>query len=211
MTTKKRILLGTEGNQPFPINNQGVSRRHAEIIIDGNGQWTLADLNSTNGTFVRSQDGTLRRVSRVQITPMTFICLGPENANGCSFYARQVLNPGNFTAEFEYMCRKDHEFDREEESADRTARWVRLVIAAVSLLALVGSFVTPRGSELQLLLLRLGSVVSLLSSLLYNPGEKKRKIIRHRERFHHCPNPKCSHILSSREVKNMECLRCKAH
>lgn len=208
---EKTILLGTEGIQPFPITNQGVSRRHAEIRIDGNGQWMLIDLNSTNGTFIRSQDGTLRRVGQVYITPMTFICLGPENANGCSFYARQVLNPGNFTQEFEYMCRKDHEFDREEEHADQTARRVRLVIAAASLLALVGSFLTPRGSEMQLLLLRLGSVVSLLSSLLYNPGEKKRKISQERERFHHCPNPKCSHVLSTREVKNMECSRCKAH
>lgn len=43
----KQILLGTEGNQPFKITQQGVSRQHARITIGDDGVWILEDLNST--------------------------------------------------------------------------------------------------------------------------------------------------------------------
>ena len=44
------------------------------------------------------------------------------------------------------------------------------LIASASLIALVGSFVVQHG-PLQLMLLRLGSAVSLLSTIFFNPGE----------------------------------------
>ena len=58
----KQFILGTEGNQPFEIKQTGVSHQHARVTIDDNGVWTLEDLNSTNGTFVRDENGDMRRV-----------------------------------------------------------------------------------------------------------------------------------------------------
>ena len=52
----KQFILGTEGNQPFKITQMGVSHQHARITIGDDGVWTLEDLNSTNGTFVRCED-----------------------------------------------------------------------------------------------------------------------------------------------------------
>ena len=69
----KQFILGTEGNQPFEIKQTGVSHQHARVTIGDNGVWTLEDLNSTNGTFVRDENGDMRRVGTLVITPMTFI------------------------------------------------------------------------------------------------------------------------------------------
>lgn len=208
---EKQILLGTEGSQPFKIGNSGVSRRHARIVINDNGCWTLEDLNSTNGTFIRDDSGDLRRIASITITPITMICLGPNNANGCTFYARQAVGQDNFTEEFELLNDIEDRFDAKEAKADTTARNIRLVITVTSLLALTGSFLTERGSDMQLIMLRLGSLISLLSSALYNPSDKKKKITDQREKFHNCPNPKCTHILSTKEIRMMQCTKCKAH
>lgn len=208
---EKQIILGTEGTQPFKIDSSGVSRRHARIVADGSGTMTLEDLNSTNGTYVRDDNGDLRRVSSVTITPMTFICLGPNNANGCSFYALQAMSElDNFAKEFEYLNEVEDRFDAEDEKTDGRAKHVRWLIASSSLVALIVAFMTNMGNGLQLLLLKLCSLVSLFSSALYNPAERKKKIAVKREKFHSCPNPKCAHILTSREIRMMQCSRCKA-
>lgn len=203
----KQFVLGTEGNQPFKITQIGVSRHHARVTIDDGGVWTLEDLNSTNGTFVRGEDGEMRRVASLVITPMTFICLGPSNANGCSFYAIHLQN-SDFVAEFEYLNQLEDKFDEEERSSEKMARQMRLLIATASLIALVGSFIVTHG-PLQLMLLRLGSAVSLLSTIFFNPADKKKKLQEEREKFHACPNPKCANILKKRDIRNMQCSKCK--
>ena len=203
----KQFILGTEGNQPFEIKQTGVSRQHARITIGDNGVWTLEDLNSTNGTFVRDDNGEMRRVGTMVITPMTFISLGPSNANGCSFYAIHLQNQ-DFLEEFEYLNQLEDQFDAKAQKSETMAKRMRLLIASASLIALVGSFVVQHG-PLQLMLLRLGSAVSLLSTIFFNPAEKKKKLQSEIEKFHVCPNPKCSHILKSREIRTMQCSKCK--
>ena len=202
------IILGKEGHQPFEIKQSGVSRKHATITVDNNGHYVLEDLGSTNGTYVRGEDGELRQVAKVEITPMTFICLGPNNANGCSFYAKRAIDNGSYTEEFEYLYNLDQRFDEEEESNDNNASNMRMVISVASLIALAGSFIAT--GSLQIMLLRLGTIVSLVSSVIYNPNKKKKSLKAKREKFYDCPNPECSHKLTSREIKNMQCSRCKA-
>ena len=204
----KQILLGTEGNQPFKITQQGVSRQHARITINDDGVWTLEDLNSTNGTFIRNEEGEMRRVGTLVINPMTFICLGPNNTNGCSFYATHLINPDDFIKEFQYLNQLEDKFDAQEEHADKRARTVRMLIAIVSFIALVGSFVVSHG-PLQVGLLRVGTAVSLLSTIFFSPNEKKKMLQAEREKFHACPNPKCSHIMKSRDIRMMQCSKCK--
>ena len=55
----QEVIIGKEGTQKFPINNSRVSRQHAKITVSDSGQWTLEDLNSTNGTLVNN-----RRITR---------------------------------------------------------------------------------------------------------------------------------------------------
>ena len=76
-----KIIIGKQGDQKFPIKNAGVSRQHASITIEG-GHWILEDLDSTNGTFVRDDNGLYQRVSRVEIKEDTMVRLGDESSNG---------------------------------------------------------------------------------------------------------------------------------
>ena len=106
----KQIILGTEGNQPFKITQPGVSRQHARITIGNKKKKKIKKLNSTNGTFIRNEEGEMRRVGTLVINSMTFICLGPNNANGCSFYATHLINPDDFIKEFQYLNQLEDKF-----------------------------------------------------------------------------------------------------
>lgn len=66
------IAIGRTANLDIPIDDENVSRRHAEITFDGSSV-KIKDLDSTNGTFVNSQritdtilhDGDLILIGRV--------------------------------------------------------------------------------------------------------------------------------------------------
>lgn len=88
-----KIIIGKQGDQKFPIKNAGVSRQHASITIEG-GHWILEDLDSTNGTFVRDDNGLYQRVSRVEIKEDTMVRLGDESSNGYAFMAHHVVEDG---------------------------------------------------------------------------------------------------------------------
>lgn len=96
-----KIIIGKQGDQKFPIKNAGVSRQHASITIEG-GHWILEDLDSTNGTFVRDDNGLYQRVSRVEIKEDTMVRLGDESSNGYAFMAHHVVedDPENYAYEF---------------------------------------------------------------------------------------------------------------
>ena len=206
----KEFVLGKEGDQPFEINQQGVSRRHAKVSIDDNDNWIVEDLGSSNGTYVRENDsGELRSLGqngKVRITPLSFIVLGPDNAKGCGFYARQLLNPGNFNEEYEYLNEKEKEFDMRVDKVDNTAQKIKIIIFFVNILIVAYSF---SGSSTSFWMLRIGTLLSTGFAAFYNPTTHIKKINAIRERFHHCPNPACSHRLRPAEIRNMRCNKCK--
>ena len=205
----KTILLGKAGNQPFDIEQQGVSREHASITIDDDGQWTISDLDSSNGTFIRNEHGDWERVAKKKITPDTFICLGPDNANGCKFFAHHVEYPNDYSSDFNYLEDWAQDIGDQLEKAEQKAKVIRKVIALVSGIALIGSFVVP-GDDIRMLLLRVGSLVSMVSTLFFDPAKDKKRIKSLRDKLFDCPNPACSHSLSKKEVDNRRCSKCKA-
>lgn len=208
----QRIVIGKEGDQPFKIKGSLVSRKHAEIVIDDNNIWTLTDLGSTNGTFVQDENtGLLKEISSMTIHPMSFICLGPDNSKGCGFYARQILNPGNYDDELEYMNKKEDEFEKTESFLSKKKIYIEIGLR-VSLFAIFGiiSFFIIPGTSSTVNFVRLGftSVMSQTIPFFFDLNNKKKELKEQQNRFHHCPNPSCSHKMKTEEIRSMDCKKC---
>ena len=214
----KTITLGKSGDQPFKIKGIGVSKVHATVTIDDYGRWIIADYNSTNGTFVRNETtGELMRVGPqgMQISEMTFIVLGADNSAGCCFYAKQLINPGDYVDEHLYMLNKKQEFDKEEEQVAKNAKWVRIIIFAIMLLFTIGTFVYQYGfnngnTSSDLFTIYRGlSLLTMGASSFYDAQGKRAKIMKKRKLFSQCPNPECDRKLSNDEIENLKCGRCQ--
>ena len=205
------FIIGTQGNQPFKIGSQMVSREHARITIDDNGHWKLEDLNSLNGTFIRNEQGELVRVGTIAITPDTYICLGPDNALGCKFYAcRLTAEADNYSHEFNLLQRFCKEYSDKVAAVERTSNIVTKAIGFVSLLLLLGSFLI-QDQSVNIRLLRVGTALSTCSSLLYSPRKTIKKLHTKYTELFSCPNPNCNSKLSQKEIEDCQCSRCKAH
>lgn len=205
------FIIGTEGNQPFKIVSQMVSREHAKVTIEDNGQWTIEDLNSANGTFVRDETGRLVRISLMRITPETFICLGPDTALGCKFYACHLIaEDDDYSREFALLEKYSKEYSEKIARVERTSELVTKSIGSISLVLLAGSFlIADQGTNVQLL--RVGTALSTCSSLLYSPRKTIKKLSAHYTELFKCPNPNCNNKLSQKEIDDCQCVKCKAH
>ena len=213
----KTIILGREGNQPFPIKAEcdGVSRRHAQITITDQGDWYLEDLDSSNGTYIRDEStGDMIPIStKRKISPMTFILLGPDNSKGCCFFAKQADKYGDFTEEREYLISKEEEFDRRNIELEANIKKMR-IIGPIALF-IIGFLITciPTIDELlgqnaMTIRICLAPLAGLIP-VFYDGAARKRQLQEERDRWLHCPNPCCSNKQTSKEIKNMRCSKCK--
>lgn len=67
------VIGRTARQADVAIDGQGMSRRHAKLVLDHEGRATLSDLGSTNGTSV---DGT--KIGEASLTEGARIELGPN-------------------------------------------------------------------------------------------------------------------------------------
>ncbi len=205
------FIIGTQGNQPFKIASQMVSREHARVTIDDDGNWKLEDLNSLNGTFIRNTKGVLVRVGTIDITPDTYVCLGPDNALGCKFYAcRLTAEEDNYSQEFKLLRKFSKEYTEKVAAVERTSNIVSKAIGFISLAMLLGSFLI-QDQSVNIRLLRVGTALSTCSSLLYSPRKTLKKLQSQYVELFNCPNPNCNSKLSQKEIEDCQCSRCKAH
>ena len=74
-----RVIIGRFHEETGPVDvdlshlsgSEYVSRRHAEIYQDPSGQWFVKDLDSRNGTYLRSSEtGQYQRLPSNQPTPI---------------------------------------------------------------------------------------------------------------------------------------------
>lgn len=64
------LTIGRDGENEIVLAENTVSRRHARVLCDGQGQWTLTDLGSANGAYVngmRVQRAILRMGDEIKI------------------------------------------------------------------------------------------------------------------------------------------------
>ncbi len=70
--TKERLQIGRSADNDIPVNDAEVSRKHALLLQQPDGQFSIEDSGSTNGTFV---NGT-RIQNRVQLQDGDIIDFG---------------------------------------------------------------------------------------------------------------------------------------
>lgn len=85
----RQIIVGKQGQQPFQILDPKVSRRHAILNIQDNGQIFLIDNDSTNGTYIYNGQTFVRIIPKepIAVSPDSMIQLGPDTR----FHVRKVL------------------------------------------------------------------------------------------------------------------------
>lgn len=211
------IILGKEGTQPFRITNNCVSSKHAKITISDKGKWYLEDLGSTNGTFFRKEtDSQLIRIGNGQfeITPMTFICLGPDNIQGCRFYARQALkeNHGDYSEEYRLLGDIYDRYTNQLQKIETNTKLIRWAGQGINAILLAVSFCisdNPNSQKSMYLILRCGIAATTFATMLYDGAASKKKLEEKRKRLCKCPNPACNHILTPDEINDMRCQICK--
>jgi len=73
---KAEIVLGRSLEAEFQIEDDGISRKHAKLLSDAEGRFTLMDLGSTNGTYLngnRIDVSPLRDGDKIQIGSNTVL------------------------------------------------------------------------------------------------------------------------------------------
>lgn len=75
------IILGKNGNQPFPLTESSISRHHASFHLDEkSGKMTLRDEKSTNGTYIQAKDGGFKRLYGATVVGLnTVVRLGAKH------------------------------------------------------------------------------------------------------------------------------------
>ena len=217
--------------QPFTYKTQqtGVSRKHATITIDDNGYWWLEDRWSTNGTYIREEDGNFRKIGdkehpgKCRITPMTFVKLGIDDPTGCCFYARQAENFGNYDEEFEFLENKLQELSENEAKSKKEIKMISNllefglpVVLMIVFILFIKPYAVNAGGVATTIIGGLGfgfiMLLSRMAKSFYGPQEKKKQIEKvtkdTKKSFSNCPNPLCNHVLSENEIEVMKCNFC---
>ena len=60
---KSQYIVGRDSEAGLVVSRSSVSRNHARMFVDDEGNWWVEDLNSTNGTFVNEMRVKLQQLS----------------------------------------------------------------------------------------------------------------------------------------------------
>lgn len=213
----KEVIIGKEGTQRFTINSPRVSRRHAKITVSDNGQWTLEDLNSTNGTYIIDDNDELVQIKKVNITEFTRIVLADQTSMGFTFYAHHVIedDPLDYRQEFRHVLKIHDAALREKAEIDaklQKKNMVRFLPGFIS--AVVGLILTlllPLNQKVYGVAVT--AVFTTILQAVINVYVGKDSRLKHFSSKYagKLTCPCCSKPLTEIEFKNQMCGRCKAH
>lgn len=201
-----------------PADKLGVSSEHCKITVDDNGNWSLTDLKSANGTFIRDENGNFQRVYTKSIGRNTVIRLGQQGHNSFTFMANRVDAPAN-SYEYEFLQLKKllaRQAEEEEAMEQRNARNMKIVKLASPIamgLCIAAQYSIPsikNDANLNLWISRgamaLAPVVIGMFFGIDARGMKSLKM----KRLRILTCPKCNYPVSEFDIQNMQCSRCKA-
>ncbi|MDR0895741.1 MAG: FHA domain-containing protein [Prevotellaceae bacterium] len=206
------FILGRKGTQPFKIDAacEGVSEKHAKLTIEGE-VWTIEDLDSTNGTYIRDQSGEFRLISKKKISENSIIRLGRGGYRSYTLMAHRVMaKEGDYSYEFDVlrkMYSSQAEQEAKQEKVNTRNGWIAKCsgVVAILLCSFVGLFVTI-GSGIRYFAIAFAPII--VGLLFRNDNAKLKKMRERRRNFLVCP--KCKRPLSDFDIDNLQCSACKA-
>ena len=137
------IILGKNGNQPFPLTESSISRHHASFHLDEkSGKMILRDEKSTNGTYIKAKDGTFKRLyGETAVGLNTIVRLGAKH----TFTIKELIPPPLLPPEVDISrLRSVYEIYNSNKMnlEAKTSNIMMLRIASMSLSAIVVNILT---------------------------------------------------------------------
>ena len=137
------IILGKNGNQPFPLTESSISRHHASFHLDEKrGKMILRDEKSTNGTYIKAKDGTFKRLyGETAVGLNTIVRLGAKH----TFTIKELIPPPPLPPEVDISkLRSVYEIYNSNKMnlEAKTSNIMMLRIASMSLSAIVVNILT---------------------------------------------------------------------
>ena len=207
------FIIGRSGNQPFKITAESVSNEHTSVTIDNNGVWTLEDLDSPNGTYIRNASGEFNQVYKKIISEDTVIRLGRGGHHGCIFTGHQLIStPGDYSYEFrnlkKALARQQADEAMMQAKSERNG-WISKCsgMAAIAICALLGS-IDGINIDPNTRYILIASAPIIVGLLFRNDKAAMAQLRQKRQKLIVCP--KCGRPLSEFDVENMICPSCKA-
>lgn len=204
----------SDGMVKVPATCDRVSGTHARITVDDYGTWTLEDLDSKNGTFVRDDNGEFQRVYRKQISKKTVIRLG-SGGSGCFVFTAghvQAPEPDNYEYEFHQMkklLRAQQDKEQKKEKAIERNGWIAKFsgFGVIGICALLGSI---KGVDIDptMRYILISSAPVVVGLLFKGDAAALKSLRRKRDKIIVCP--RCERPLSEFDVEHCQCSRCKA-
>lgn len=197
----------------IPDDREGVSGRHAQIIVDDDGKWLIEDMGSTNGTYVRDGSGEFRRVDKAEIRETDIIRLGKAGANSFVFTAHRILSPDDSYA-YEFRQLRNALMEQRAAEAKKEKKiemngWISKLsgLGVILLCAIIGSFsgvnIDPNTRYILI------ACAPVAVGLFFSGDVKSLKALKkRREKILLCP--KCNRPVSDFDIEEGQCSRCKA-
>lgn len=205
----------TDGMVRVPESCVRVSGKHLKITVDDYGDWTLEDLNSTNGTYIRDDKGEFTRVFTKKIHKNTIIRLGPGDAGSFVFTAGHVMAPSHDNYEYEFrqlrkLMEKQLEDEHKKEKAIERNGWIAKCagFAVIGICAILGS-IKGVNIDPNMRYILISSAPVVVGLLFKGDSASFKALKRRREKIIVCP--RCERALSDFDLEHCQCSKCKAH
>lgn len=216
----KEVIIGRHSDSAIkvPEDKTAVSGSHVKIIIDDNGRWIIEDLDSTNGTFLKDENGDFQRIFKKEIGENSIIRLGQEGYNSFQFMAHRAISEDD-SYEYEFRrLKKLLKFHKEEEITIEKRNYRNMLIikfcAPIAMvICILAQYIIPGlrdKADLNLWLSRGAMALApVVLGIFFKVDTHALKALKQRRtKMMICP--KCGMPISEFEITNMQCARCKA-
>lgn len=216
----QEYIIGRTSASPvkIPAEKVGVSGIHVKITVSENGTWELEDLNSTNGTYLRDNNGNFQRVFKKIISENTIIRLGQEGHDSFVFTAhRAIASDPSYTYEFKQLRKQLKSIIEEEAILERKNQRNMKIVKAASPIALGLCVLAQYGipglnerADLNLWISRIAMGIApvVIGAFFGIDTQAVKALKQKRAKVLTCPQ--CGYPISEFDIQNMQCSRCKA-